>query len=68
MGKNHGIFLLVIGIIILLLSLFIVFHDPIVGGAGILVGVWNIFIGIRLLKGKWLFGSRFNEDNDKNED
>lgn len=64
MGKNHGKFLLAVGILILSLSLFIVFRDPIIGGAGILVGIWNIFIGIRTIRGKWFFGSRFNEDND----
>lgn len=65
MGKKHGIFLLSMGIIILLLSAFIVIHDPIVGGLGILVGIWNIFIGIRTIKGKWFFGSRFNDEDEE---
>lgn len=64
MGKNHGIFLLAIGTVIVLLSLFIFFHDPIIGGAGLLIGSWNVYIGIRLIKGKWLFGSKFNDPDD----
>ncbi|MCC5895476.1 MAG: hypothetical protein JJU16_08465 [Alkalibacterium sp.] len=64
MGKKHGYFLLSMGVIILLLSLFIVIHDPIIGGTGILIGLWNIFIGIRTLRGKWFFGSRFNDDDE----
>lgn len=65
MGKKQGIYFLSMGIVILLLSFFIVFRDPIIGGAGILVGTWNVFIGIRTIKGKWFFGSRFNDDNDE---
>ncbi|PRY84160.1 hypothetical protein [Alkalibacterium olivapovliticus] len=65
MTKKHGIFLLTMGIIILLLSGFIVLHDPIIGGIGILIGIWNIFIGIRGIKGKWFFGSRFNDEDNE---
>lgn len=62
MDKNQGKFLLIMGIVILALSIYLVTIDPLVGIIGLLVGVWNIFNGIRTLRGKMFF--KIDEDEE----
>ncbi|GEK91571.1 hypothetical protein [Alkalibacterium kapii] len=58
MTEKHGKFFIIMGILIFLLSIYIVFKDPIIGGVGILIGLWNILMGYRTHKGKSFFESK----------
>ncbi|HAJ70088.1 MAG TPA: hypothetical protein DCO62_02505 [Alkalibacterium sp.] len=57
MTEKHGKFFIVMGILILVLSIYIVSKDPIIGGVGVLIGLWNIVMGYRTSKGKTFFPS-----------
>jgi len=58
MTEKHGKFFIIMGTLIFLLSLFVVTRDPIIGGIGLIVGLWNIFMGYLTSKGKSLFKSK----------
>lgn len=62
MGKNHGKFLLIIGLVIVALSLYLVSIDPLIAGIGLLVGGWNVVNGILTLMGKSFFQSKDEDD------
>ncbi|GEK90355.1 hypothetical protein APU01nite_23940 [Alkalibacterium putridalgicola] len=55
MTEKHGKFFIIMGILIFLLSLYVVTKDPIIGGVGVLIGLWNMLMGYRTSKGKTFF-------------
>ncbi|SFC64809.1 hypothetical protein SAMN04488102_11536 [Alkalibacterium subtropicum] len=55
MTEKHGKFFIIMGILIFLLSLYVITRDPIIGGVGILLGLWNMLMGYRTSKGKTFF-------------
>ncbi len=58
MTEKHGKFFMVMGVLIFILSVYVVTKDPIIGGVGLIIGLWNMFIGYRTYKGKPLFQSK----------
>lgn len=62
MEKNRGIFLLVIGIIIVSLSIYLLSIDPLIAGIGLIVGIWNVINGILTLMGKSFFQSKEEDE------
>lgn len=58
MTEKHGKFFIIMGILIFLLSLYVISKDPIIGGVGVLIGLWNMFMGYRTSKGKTFFKSK----------
>lgn len=62
MEKNQGVFLLIIGIVIIALSIYLLSIDPLIAGIGLLVGVWNVINGILTKMGKSFFQSKDKDE------
>ncbi|MDZ7835474.1 MAG: hypothetical protein U5K84_09345 [Alkalibacterium sp.] len=58
MTEKHGKFFIYNGHPYFPALLFVVTRDPIIGGIGLIVGLWNIFMGYLTSKGKSLFKSK----------
>lgn len=51
MKKNEGKFFAGIGVLLIIAGIFLLIDDPILGVLGIILGAYNIYKGVQLLRG-----------------
>lgn len=51
MKKHEGKFFAGIGVLLIIAGIFLLIDDPILGVLGIILGVYNIYKGVQLLRG-----------------